>query len=100
MLVHSVYFWLKDEICEAKRQAFREGLLSLKQIPTVVQLFVGTPAHTEKRPIIDDSYTFGIVVVFNDIEGHDAYQIHPIHKNFLSEFGSYWDKVLIYDFEC
>lgn len=99
MLVHSVYFWLKDELCDAKKQAFYEGLLELSKIPTVVHLFVGRPASTEKRPVIDDSYTFGIVVVFNDIEGHNAYQIHTIHKNFLSEFSSYWDKVLVYDFE-
>lgn len=100
MLVHSVYFWLKAEICDAKKQAFYEGLLGLSKIPTVSQIYVGTPADTTKRPVIDDSYTFGIVVVFDDKEGHDAYQVHTIHKNFLSEFGSYWDKVLVYDFEC
>ncbi len=100
MLVHSVYFWLKDEICEAKRQAFYEGLLELSKIPTVVQLYVGKPATTEKRPVIDDTYTYGIAVVFNDIEGHNIYQTHSIHKNFLAEFSSYWNKVVVYDIEC
>ncbi len=100
MLIHSVYFWLKDEICEAKRQAFYEGLLGLSKIPTVEQLFVGTPANTEKRPVIDNSYTFGIIVVFKDIEAHNVYQEHSIHKNFLLEFSSYWNKVIVYDFEC
>lgn len=100
MLVHSVYFWLKEDICEAKRQAFYEGLSGLSRIPSVVKLYVGTPAQTAKRPVIDDSYTFGLVVIFNDMEGHDTYQSHEIHKNFLSEFSSYWFKVLIYDFNC
>lgn len=100
MLIHSVYFWLKDDLCEAKKQAFYDGLLELSKIPTVVQLYVGKPAKTEKRPVIDDTYTYGIVVVFNDKEGHDSYQVHQIHKNFLAEFSSFWDRVLVYDFEC
>ncbi|HOL20912.1 MAG TPA: Dabb family protein [Candidatus Hydrogenedens sp.] len=100
MVVHSVYFWLKEDICEAKKQAFYEGLLELSKIPSVVKLYVGTPAQTAKRPVIDDSYTFGLVVIFSNIKGHDAYQNHEIHRNFLSEFSSFWNKVLIYDFEC
>ncbi|HYF51200.1 MAG TPA: hypothetical protein VEJ63_17425 [Planctomycetota bacterium] len=31
--------------------------------------------------------------------GHDVYQEHRLHKAFLEQFKSYWQKVLIYDAE-
>lgn len=99
MLVHSVYFWLKDTLSESEKAHFYEGLLNLKNIPSVMNLYVGKPAKTQPRPVIDNSYTYGLVVVFNDIQAHDEYQVHPIHKDFLSKYSSYWSRVLVYDIQ-
>jgi hypothetical protein len=55
MLVHTVYFWLKPELTPAQRAEFRQGIESLSGIPAVEAIYVGTPAATEKRPVIDDS---------------------------------------------
>lgn len=99
MLIHSVYFWLKDELGDEKKKSFLEGLLKLKEIPTIVDLYVGIPADTPKRQVLDDSYTFGIVVVFQDLDGHNKYQIHPIHQEFLKNYSSYWERIVVYDIE-
>lgn len=99
MLIHSVYFWLKQDLSDEEKEIFYQGLIKLKDIPTVKDLYIGVPAQTEKRPVVDNSYTYGIVVVFNDLSSHDAYQLHPIHQEFLTNFKSYWDKVLVYDIQ-
>lgn len=99
MLVHTVYFWLKPELTAAQRADFRKGVESLSAIPAVEKVYVGTPAKTTKRPIIDDSYSVALTVVCKDVAGHDAYQVDPIHTKFVETFKTFWYKVQIYDAE-
>ena len=97
MLVHSVYFWLKSGITLNERKLFFEEIESLRNIPSVRKSYCGTPAKTSPREVIDRSYDCGLTVIFEDIAGHDAYQIDPIHKNFIEKCSPLWDKVKIYD---
>lgn len=98
MFIHSVYFWLREDLTEAQRAAFVEGVQSLTTIPTVQSGFVGTPATTD-RPIIVRDYSVGLVVDLGDMAGHEVYQTHPTHLAFLDQFKTFWSKVQIYDFE-
>lgn len=99
MLVHSVYFWLKSETSTEQRAAFRAGLESLCGIQTVETLYVGEPAATTPRPVIERTYDFALVAVLKDVAAHDQYQVDPLHKAFLQEFSSFWNRVLIFDAE-
>ena len=99
MLVHTVYFWLKPELTAAQRADFRRGVESLSAIAAAEKIYIGTPAGTEKRPIIDDSYSVALTVVCKDVAAHDAYQVDPIHKVFVDSFKTYWKRVQIYDAE-
>ena len=99
MLAHTVIFWLKNDLSEDQRNAFREGLESLKGIEYSKGLYIGTPAATSDRPIIDKSYHFGITAVFDSMKNHDAYQIHPLHKAFLEKFVPLCEKIQVYDFD-
>ena len=99
MLVHTVYFWLKPELTAAQRAEFRRGVESLGGIKAVEKIYVGTPAATEKRAIIDDSYSFALTVVCKDLAGHHAYQVDPIHDAFRNNFHTCWTRVQIYDAE-
>lgn len=99
MLIHSVYFWLKGNLSEDQTIAFREGLESLRKIETVASIHIGTPAKTEERAVIDNSYSFALVVLFQSLEAQDLYQVHPLHQAFLGKFASSWKKVLVYDVE-
>ena len=94
--VHSVYFWLRDDLTNEQKETFIQGLDSLKSIETVRQAYVGVPALTN-RPVIDRSYSYALIVVFDDQEGHDLYQTHKVHDRFREECGALWTKVLIYD---
>ena len=99
MLVHTVYFWLKPELTPAQRADFRRGVESLGTIRSVEKAYVGTPAKTEKRPIIDDSYSVALTVVCRNLAAHDAYQADPIHDAFRKNFHPFWNRVQIYDAE-
>lgn len=98
MLSHIVVFWLKDDLSDAQRSEFREGLESLKAIESAQGVYVGAPARTGDRPVIDKSYSLALTVLFDSIQDHDAYQVHSLHQNFLRRFGSYWSRVIIYDY--
>lgn len=99
MLVHTVYFWLKPELTAQQRADFRKGVESLAGIKAVDRIYVGTPAATTKRPIIDDSYAVALTVLCKDLAAHDAYQVDPIHLKFIENFKTFWSKVQIYDAE-
>ncbi len=98
MLFHSVYFWLKPELTAAQRADFRRnGVESLAGIKSVEKVTVGTPAPTEKRPVIDDSYDFALIVECRDVAAQNAYQVDPLHLAFVEKYKTYWTRVQIYD---
>ncbi|MGG9971293.1 Dabb family protein [Ferruginibacter sp. SUN002] len=97
MLTHHVLFWLKPETTEQQKADFKKGLESLKGVETIQSIYVGTPVPEINRPVVDTTYTFSLVLVFNDIAGHDVYQTHPVHKAFLDNFRVFFEKVIIYD---
>lgn len=99
MLVHTVFFWLKPELTAGQRADFRRGVESLATIKSVEKVYVGEPAKTEKRPIIDDSYSVALTVLCKDLAAHDAYQVDPIHHAFINQFKTVWARVQIYDAE-
>ena len=99
MLVHNVYFWLKKDLSSEDRAKFRAGVETLATIESTTHVFIGKPATTEPRPIIDLTYDCGLTVVLADVTAHDAYQVDPIHLRFLEECGHLWERVRIYDSE-
>jgi hypothetical protein len=97
MLIHSVYFWFKPDAAPAVVQEFEAGLRRLASISEVQQAHFGRPAATPKRDVIDDTYAWGLVAVFADLEAHDRYQDHPLHQDFLRDFAASWQQVRVYD---
>ena len=98
MFVHVVNFWLKKDLSEADRQKFVEGVKSLGNIESIKTFSVGPPAATD-RPVIDRSYDYCELTVFEDAAGHDEYQVHPLHLKFIDDCKHLWERVLIYDSE-
>ena len=96
MLTHHVLFWLKADATSEQKEAFKNGLQSLEKVETIKGIFIGTPAPIE-RAVVDTTYTFSLLTLFEDLEGHDVYQTHPLHLAFLDEFRSLFEKVIIYD---
>jgi hypothetical protein len=98
MIAHHVLFWLKADTTDEQKAAFRKSLETLENVETVKNFHVGTPAPID-RAVVDTTYTFSLILFFEDMAGHDVYQVHPVHKAFLDEFRPLFDKVVIYDAE-
>ncbi len=99
MFVHTVYFWLNDGVPESARTALLDDCYQyLAKIPTVRQLFAGRPAMTP-RDVVDNSYDVGLTVVLEDTAGHDVYQAHELHKQFIARNKQHWKRIQIYDFK-
>jgi hypothetical protein len=98
MFVHHVFFWLKDGLSYEEIQTFEKGVSSLLKIEHVKMGDVGKPASTD-RPVIERSYSYSLLLVFEDMAAHDAYQPHPDHKAFIEGCSHLWNRVLIYDSE-
>lgn len=96
-IIHHVFFWLKEPDNEEARLQLQQGLRTLSAIPQVKQLLVGTPASTEKREVVDNSWQVSELMYFQSLEDQAAYQEHPIHKAFVEKYGHLWQKVVVYD---
>jgi hypothetical protein len=96
-LIHTVYFWLNEDVDEASAKDFEEGVWSLEAIPSVKRMFVGPAATTPSRDVVDNSFDYALIVWFDDVAGHDAYQDHPIHLEFVEKQGPKFSRVQVYD---
>lgn len=98
MFIHTVYFWMKSGSPDAARQQLvADAKELLGKIPTVRHLWAGRPAMTP-REVVDNSYDVGLTVVLDDSPGHDVYQVHELHQQFIARNKAHWDRVQIYDF--
>ena len=99
MFIHTVYFWLNEGApAAAREQLVNDCRTYLAKIPTVRHLWAGVPAMTP-RDVVDNSYAVGLTVVLDDDAGHDVYQIHELHKEFIARNKPNWKRVQIYDFK-
>jgi hypothetical protein len=96
-LVHHVFFWLKNPNSKEDLAKLLAGLKSLAKIETVRGVHFGVPASTEKREVVDNSYSASEILFFDDTAGQKIYQDHPIHKKFVEDCSHLWEKVVVYD---
>jgi len=96
-LVHHVFFWLKNPDSKEDLAALIAGIRTLAQIETVRSLHVGVPASTEKRAVVESSYSASELMFFDDIESQNIYQVHPLHQKFIAECSHLWSRVTVFD---
>ena len=97
MVIHHVFFWLKNPDSVEDRDKLIKGLQSLKKIKSIRRLHIGLPADTEKRPVVENSYQVSELMFFDNLEGQKAYQEDPIHKKFVTNHEHLWEKVVVFD---
>jgi hypothetical protein len=96
-LVHHVFFWLKNPDAKEDLARLLEGLRTLANIETVRGVHFGVPASTEKRDVVDNSFSASEILFFDDLAGQKGYQDHPIHKKFIADCSHLWERVVVYD---
>jgi hypothetical protein len=96
-LVHHVFFWLKNPSSKEDLARLLKGLATLAQIETVRGAHFGVPASTEKRDVVDNSFSASEILFFDDLAGQKTYQDHPIHQQFVADCSHLWERVVVYD---
>jgi hypothetical protein len=79
MHIHTVYFWLHDNLDQSQLEKFEQGLKSLLTISYVQEAYWGKPAGTP-REVVDNSY-----------------QVDDVHNMFVTTNKHKWKRVQVYD---
>ena len=98
MFSHVVIFWTKPDVAGAADELLAGSEKYLKPIPGILHFHVGRMAPSQ-RPVVDQTYQVALNVVFPDKRSQDAYQVHPLHLEFVEKvFKRVCDRVVVYDF--
>jgi hypothetical protein len=96
-VVHHVFFWLKDPSSPADMEQLLTGLKSLADIPGIRELYIGLPAPTGQRDVVDASWQVSELMFFDNLDAQAGYQQHPLHRTFVTNCSHLWEKVVVYD---
>ena len=96
-MIHTVYFWLKEELTEAERSNFVAGARALATAPTVLHFYGGGPAPTEERDVTDHSFDYSIHLHFASVPDQKLYQDDPVHLKFVEEQAHKFATVKVFD---
>lgn len=94
MLTHIVCFKYKADVSEETRRDHRDRLAGLRALGGVVDLKVGADVVRSGR-----SFDTGLIVVFNDRAGLDAYAVDPQHVPVAQYGASLCEQIVAVDFE-
>ncbi len=94
--IHHVYFWMHHPDNREERNALLTGLQKLSTVPVIQAFHIGIAATTN-RDVIETSYSFSWLAVFNSLEDQEMYQTHRIHLEFIKDCSHLWNKVIVYD---
>jgi hypothetical protein len=94
--VHMVFFWLKEPENDSSRKKFEEELRFIDNVSSITQKHVGKPAATE-RDVVDNTYTYSLVLTFESRKEYDIYAEHPLHLSFIENASELWNRVQVYD---
>jgi hypothetical protein len=97
LVIHTVFFWVKKDLSPTDRAELLKGIESLRKIESIKAFWTGKAAATPQRDVVDASYDYALILHFDDVAGHDAYQIHPIHEAFVKKCTPMFAKVTVYD---
>lgn len=96
-IVHSVYFWLKEDITDQEKIDFINFFEALKKITSIQTLKYGPPAPANPRPVVDNSFSYNLIVTFANIDNLNSYEVDPIHLEAIEKYEQYWTKVEVRD---
>ncbi|MFN3759148.1 MAG: Dabb family protein [Algoriphagus aquaeductus] len=94
-LIHQVYFWLHKE--SDLKEFITDAAPMLGRCKDVAQFIMGTPAPTEKREVVDHSFHVSCTLFFDSLEAQAAYQVDPLHLDFIQKYSHMWKSVKVYD---
>ncbi len=97
MILHSVFFYLKEESPAETADLMKEDILQkLSGIASVREILAGPPQGID-RNVVDNDYAMSLHAKFDDLEGLQAYQTDPVHVAFVDRFKPFFERIKVYD---
>lgn len=96
-IIHSVYFWLKEGVTVEEVADFVNFFEALRPIASIQTLKYGKPAPVNPRPVVDNSFTYNLIVSFANMDDINDYENHPIHLAAIEKYEKFWTKVEVRD---
>lgn len=94
---HVVYFWLNNPDSDADRSKFEAAVTQFMRDSKYAKTrFVGVPPKAT-RDVVDDSFTYSLILSFESAEAQEKYQAEPAHTAFVETCKDLWEKVIVYD---
>lgn len=95
--VHTVYFWLNNPDSKDDQKQFEKAIKKfMKKSNHANTHYVGKPPKAT-RDVVDDSFTYALIVSFKSAKQQEKYQNEKAHLAFIEEAESLWNKVIVYD---
>jgi len=99
MFSHIVIFWADPANPNAADEIVAGAEKYLRPVPGVRLFHCGKMATSERKGVVDQSYSVALNLTFDTKADQDAYQVHPSHLEFVKQCSPSWQKVVVYDFE-
>lgn len=97
VIAHYVLFWLKEDLSEKEVKDFAGFFEELKKVPTIKSLHYGAPANSNQRDVVDNSFSYNLLVYFKNMDDLNVYETHPIHLAAIEKYSKNWTKVVVHD---
>lgn len=97
MIGHMVYFNLKDSNPANRHRLVEACKKYLTGHAGTVYFAAGVLAEEFTREVNDRHWDVALHLVFQDKAGHDQYQDHPRHHEFIAENKDTWKSVRVFD---
>lgn len=99
MFSHVVIFWTDPKNPKAADALVAGAEKYLRPIPGLLNFHIGRMVASP-RPVVDQSYQVALNLTFPDKKTQDAYQVHPLHIEFVEKvFKINCARCTVYDFE-
>ena len=99
MFSHIVIFWADPAKPTATDEIVAGADKYLRPIPLVRFFHCGRMATSARKDVVDQSYSVALNLAFDTKADQDAYQVHPLHLEFVEKCKANWSRVVVYDFE-
>lgn len=94
---HVVYFWFHEPENQEHQKRFEASLTKFLNASNFAKTnFIGKPPKAV-RDVVDDSFTYNLIVSFKSAESQQKYQEEEAHLIFIEECKDLWKKVIVYD---
>jgi hypothetical protein len=84
---------------ESKGALSRRVSRALGDIDVVATAAFAKAAATPVRPVTQNTFDYHLVLEFEDVDRHNAYQVHPDHEVFVKNFSPWFREVRVFDAE-